>query len=441
MKRTVNDYQQDVTVHASKGVSRLYTKAVYGRIKPIHCSLVLCRLSGGMIRPHQQKGKYDALALYEVKFMKKYDVAAYIWPSYTGDEPRTRMFWPEGIGEWQTVHNATQKFPEHQWPRKPVWGYVNEADRYVMEMQINAAADHGVNVFIYDWYWYDHRPFLENCLNDGYLKARNNDRVKFYLMWANHNVTHLWDKRIAHIPDNIIWDAAVDRKEFERLGTRLVEKYFSHPNYYRIDGKPVFMIYNLPDLIRGLGDVQKTADALDWLKDQAVQAGLPGLHLQVKLLKDTKQAILNVDPEAEGTTASLLKKMGFESMTHYQFTGFVDIDRDYLDIVADAEKVWNEIDAAIDMPYFPHVSLGWDNNPRYQTFRPGIVRNNTPENVQIAFEKAKAYADAHPDQPPLIVINSWNEWTETSYLQPDDLYGYGYLEALRKVFLEQNQDG
>jgi hypothetical protein len=133
--------------------------------------------------------------------------------------------------------------------------------------------------------------------------------------------------------------------------------------------------------------------------------------------------------------------MGFESMTHYQVRNIVDIDRDYLDIVADAEKVWNEIDAAIDMPYFPHVSLGWDNNPRYQTFCPGIVRNNTPENVQIAFEKAKAYADAHPEQPPLIVINSWNEWTETSYLQPDDLYGYGYLEALRKVFLEQNHDG
>ena len=24
--------------------------------------------------------------------MKKYDVAAYIWPVYTGDEPRTRIF-------------------------------------------------------------------------------------------------------------------------------------------------------------------------------------------------------------------------------------------------------------------------------------------------------------------------------------------------------------
>ena len=38
--------------------------------------------------------------------MRNYDIAAFIWPSYTGDEPRTRIFWPEGYGEWQTVRNA-----------------------------------------------------------------------------------------------------------------------------------------------------------------------------------------------------------------------------------------------------------------------------------------------------------------------------------------------
>src|SRR5512133_431268 len=156
-----------------------------------------------------------------------FDVAAYIWPAYTGDEPRTRMFWPDGYGEWQTVRAATAKFPGHQWPRRPLWGYVNEADPRVMEMQIDAAADHGVNVFIYDWYWYDGRPFLENCLNDGYLKAKNNSRVKFYLMWANHDVPMIWDMRIAHIEDNIIWQAAVDRREFETIARCLIERYFT----------------------------------------------------------------------------------------------------------------------------------------------------------------------------------------------------------------------
>ena len=42
--------------------------------------------------------------------------------------------------------------------------------------------------------------------------------------------------------------------------------------------------------------------------------------------------------------------------------------------------------------------------------------------------------EEYGEQPPLVTINSWNEWTETSYLQPDDLYGYGYLEAVRSVF-------
>jgi len=363
-----------------------------------------------------------------------YDVAAYIWPSYTGDEPRTRMFWPEGNGEWETVRKATAKFPGHTWPRRPLWGYCNEADPCVMEMQINAAADHGVNVFIYDWYWYDGRPFLEQCLNNGYLKALNNDRVKFYLMWANHDVTHLWDKRIAHIEGNVIWQAAVDRREFETIARRLLETYLTHPSYYTLDGKPVFMIYDLKKLVSGLGGVEPTADAFAWFREQAVAAGLEGLHLQLTSWGAKKLNLSGVDADTAATPNDIVKRLGFDSQSHYQMVHFTHIDRDYAEIIPDMVKEWELMDATYEVPYYPHVSIGWDNNPRYQPFRPGVVKNNTPEQFRKALELARDYADRHPDQAPLITINSWNEWTETSYLQPDDLYGYGYLEAVKEVF-------
>ncbi len=46
-----------------------------------------------------------------------------------------------------------------------------------MRMQIGEAADHGVNVFIYDLHRFDDRTFPENCLNDGFPSDGNNDRI------------------------------------------------------------------------------------------------------------------------------------------------------------------------------------------------------------------------------------------------------------------------
>lgn len=366
--------------------------------------------------------------------MGKYDVAAYVWPAYTGREPRARMFWPEGMGEWQSVRSAQKMHDRHSWPRKPLWGYVDEADPYVMRMQIDAAADHGVNVFIYDWYWYDRRPFLEQCLDEGFLKAANRSRMRFYLMWANHDAMGLWDKRLSYDQKTVVWQGGVDRAEFERLAARLIDQYFLLDNYYRIDGKPVFMIYDVPNFVRSLGGVQNARHALDWFRDAALRRGLPGLHLQFAMWSEEWTRVTGVDGGKSIPASAFGGALGFDSCTHYQFVHFTRINRPYPEILPDVLKEWERLDQQLDFPYFPHVSVGWDNSPRFMQWPNYETTGNTPEAVKAALQMAKTYADAHPAQPPLVTINSWNEWTETSYLEPDDLYGYGNLEAIRDVF-------
>ena len=369
---------------------------------------------------------------------KKYDVAAYIWPAYTGDEPRTRMFWKEGIGEWQSVKNSAPKKNGYFWNRKPLLGYQNEADSAVMQEQIKMALSYGVNVFIYDWYWYDNRPFLENCLNDGFLKAENNGDMQFYLRWANHDANKVWNIDLSDdYGKTVIWQGAVGRRAFETVANRVIEKYFSKANYYKIDGCPVFMIYDVKNLISGLGGVEETKDALAWFRAQTKRAGFPDLHLQITIWGENSIDLSGVDSNMQGSTHDAVSLLGANSVSHYQFVHFTNVDRDYTDILDDVQKEWKRIDETYSVPYFPHISCGWDNNPRFRKFRQNVVKNNTPENVEKGLRMAKAYVDAHPDRAPLVTVNSWNEWTETSYLLPDDLYGYGYLEAIKKVFAEE----
>ncbi len=372
---------------------------------------------------------------------QKFDVAAFVWPAYTGDELRTRIFWPEGIGEWESVKLAKPSFEGHAWPRVPLWGYVNEADASVMEMEIEQAASHGVNVFIYDWYWYDGRPFLENCLNDGYLKAKNNDKVKFYLMWANHDIGYSWDIRnsdmegdytLEELGKSMLYTGEVDRSGFEKVTKRLIETYFKHPSYYKIDGKPVFMIFSLPVLIKGLGGFRETEDALHRLKEECKKAGLAGLHLQLNQHPVCYEIYEN---DRRLPIGEVISRLGFDSTTNYQMLNVCkERERDYGTMITYAAEGWERMSADSPVPYFPQVSVGWDNTPRFKKPRKYIITGNTPEKFRDALMKAKAFMEKHPDRHPLITVNSWNEWTEGSYLQPDGLYGYGYLEAIKEVF-------
>ena len=191
-------------------------------------------------------------------------------------------------------------------------------------------------------------------------------------------------------------------------------------------------IYDISNLIKGLGGIAKTADALHWLDLEAKKEGLGGVHIQFIRWSGIIENYSGVDGKPIGNESVLVNTLGFHSVTNYQFVHMTNVNRDYLDIIEDVKKLWEEIKEEYSVPYFPNVSVGWDNNPRFQKYTTPITTNNTPENFKKCLLAAKHYCEENGLR--LITVNSWNEWTETSYLEPDDLYGYGYLEAIQEVF-------
>jgi len=362
--------------------------------------------------------------------MQRYHVAAYIWPSFH-HEPRLAHIWPDGDGEWHTVRRAEPRFPGHDQPRIPLLGYQDEADPAVMREQLALAERHGVDTFIMDWYWYDDQPCFERHLNEGLIPALEGREQRFYLMWANHDANATWDP--TSDSQELWWPGAVDRATFERVSERLIERYFTLPSYFRIDGCPVFCIYLLPTLIEGLGGIAAAREALDWMRDRARAAGLPGLHLQAIQMRGVPQDVAERVPDIQGLSVDeMIERLGFDSVTYYQFVHAAGATGDYPSWAAKAMAHWDECAERYPM-FFPHVSIGWDNNPRWPTEK-GLVSGSTPAAFEACLWKAKRFIDEHPEQPPLVTINSWNEWTEASYLLPDMRHAYGYLEAVRKVF-------
>jgi hypothetical protein len=358
-----------------------------------------------------------------------YYVAAYIWPSCHHDERFGDILWPDGTGEWEVIKKGNPRFDGHYQPRQPLWGYEMDNDPQVMERWIDVATDHGVNIFVFDWYWYDGGPFLESALNDGFLKAKNNSKMQFYIMWANHDVKHnYWNVHKYKDDTSILWNGAVDWDNYKIIVDRVIKQYFSQPNYFKIDGCPVFSVFSVPKLLESFGgDAKEARKALDYFREEVKKAGFPDLHIQ------WNQGGGSIMSEESATNFSnKVNDMGFNSVAMYNMGGLAE---DYLVYGANSVKIRTQMDSILNIPLFPCVSVGWDDTPRFPAkgIHDVVHYHNTPESFAALLSKAKKYADSHPEQPKLITINAWNEWVEGSYLLPDMQHGFGYLEAVKEV--------
>ena len=368
-------------------------------------------------------------------------LAAYYFGNYHPGDPRnTRLKGSAEWSEWELVREARPRFPGHLQPRVPLWGYGDESDPAVMAQKIDAAADHGLDVFIFDWYYYNDGPFLERSLDRGYLGAPNNGRVKFALMWANHDWVDIHPARRGVTPA-LLYPGAVTPATFETIADLVIGRYFRHPSYWRIAGRPYFSFYDLGKLLASFGGVEETRAALEAFRERARTAGVGELHLNAVAWG---RPILPRE-QTPAYLPKLVNDLGLDSTTSYVWVhhvGLPELETDYnwardryLEDFANNEPLYS-------VPCYPNVTLGWDSTPRCHPeseFAPvcypfsNTISGNTPARFQEALSRVCALVKDRPTDQRIVTINSWNEWTEGSYLEPDNINGMGYLEAMARV--------
>ncbi|MCP4309703.1 MAG: hypothetical protein GY790_00440 [Bacteroidetes bacterium] len=376
-----------------------------------------------------------------------YTLAAYYFPNYHPDARNIRLYGPEWT-EWELVKEARPRFKGHQQPKVPAWGYTDESDPLQMEQKIRAATDHGLDAFVFDWYYYNDGLFLEDAIEEGFFGARNNDEIDFSLMWANHDWVEIFPADSANLLDadgpDLLYPGKVSLATWDKMTDYLVRTYFTHPSYWLIDQAPYFSIYDISKFIAIFGSMDATKKGVDQFRQKVKVAGFKDLHLNAVVWGETILPSEEIIPQEE--LEEILTGAGFTSTTSYVWIHHVDPEfptHTYNDI---KEKYFDYADSfskEMSLPYYPNITMGWDSSPRTNQDEPfrkltypytGIISDNTPANFQQALEDMKDYLDQHPKSQKTFIINCWNEWTEGSYLEPDTINGMAYLEAIDRVF-------
>ena len=309
-------------------------------------------------------------------------------------------------------------FPE----RKPLLGWYDEAKPEVADWQIKWAVEHGISFFAVDWYWCQGARHLEHWLHDAYFKSRYRRLLKFCLLWANHNPAK------SHSEADLL-----------KLNEFWLEHYFKRPEYLAIEGKPVVIIFTPYAMSRDMG-TEAIAAAFRKMREQSRVAGLAGLYL-IACTQDNRKTIAQLKAQGyDAVSGYNYPSLGAGGKRRAPFASLVPAYRQLWHHAAD-HGLWN---AAADhrlLKEIPALSGGWDSRP-WHGQRARVVHGRTPKLFERHCRDAKDFLDRRDGEIPpklrMCLIEAWNEWGEGSYIGPHREYGFGYLEAVRRVFAPES---
>ena len=86
-------------------------------------------------------------------------VAAYAFPNYHASALHNKIY-SQGWTEYNLIRSARPWFEGHQQPRTPLLGELDESKPSTWETYNKLCKQSGIDVLIWDWYWYDGKPCL-----------------------------------------------------------------------------------------------------------------------------------------------------------------------------------------------------------------------------------------------------------------------------------------
>lgn len=303
--------------------------------------------------------------------------------------------------------DATRWAPLQSWPnRKPVLGWYAEGSPEVADWQIKWMLEHGISWIAYDWYWCKGGRHLEHGLHDAFFKARYQHLMKFCLLYANHNP-----------PGTTSLEDSLELTRF------WIENYFRRPNYLRVDGKPVMIIFSPRRITEDVGH-ENVRPMFDRMDELCRKAGIPGIYMVACTGGDA-------------AVAAKLKDEGYQALSGYNYPG-LDVGANhrmpYRHLTEVTEGVWRGVADAGILKAIPCLAGGWDPRPWHGSDPRIYYPDRNPQDFLPHLKAAKEFLDRRDRGPHLCIIEAWNEWGEGSYIEPHAEYGFGYLDAVRQVF-------
>ncbi len=345
--------------------------------------------------------------------------------------PENDKWWGDGFTEWTNTRKAVPLFNGHYQPKIPLdENYYDLADVTVMEKQAELAKKYGLYGFCYYHYWFKNgKKLLEKPIENMLKDEKVN--IPFCLCWANENWSRNWDGGNREI---LMEQDYGGEKEWKTHLDYLMN-FFSDDRYITYDGKPILLLYK-PE------EMPKLNEMIDFWQDEVKKRNFPGLciirqHPKSMIDESFDDSRLDYSIKFQPSTQWFFgKNSKQECLINRKLSALKTKLTKKKPLIVSYDETWDAIlnEQPFEDKLISGAFVSWDNTARRKDG--AVFEGSSPEK----FEKYMKLLCEKKTGMDCIFINAWNEWAEGAYLEPDEKYGYRYLEALRHVvdFIENN---